>query len=217
VNPEEAEIIIALIYSIKTHPTHILTYSAPVTRKMLHFNDLKYYALPELPKEWIAPSWLTIELGIFAGRLYFEYDEGEDLFQFLGLDVTSSRIEEKEDTEPTDWQSSETGEDSADEEAVQPAEQSFTEKPLTFLREWLIIRRKGQDFAHTPMGYVCQGKSLSANHPFFTVSNELSYSKAVTGDKRTAQGLDGMPVAESPNREVTIDEDGYEDDEVDVF
>ena len=28
----------------------------------------------------------------------------------------------------------------------------FLRKPLTFLQEWLAIRRKQQDFAHTPMG-----------------------------------------------------------------
>jgi hypothetical protein len=45
--------------------------------------------------------------------------------------------------------------------------QSFTTKPLTFLQEWLALRRKGQDFTHTPMGYVCQGRSLIENHHFF--------------------------------------------------
>jgi hypothetical protein len=207
VNPEEVEIIISLIHNIKTHPTHLLTYAAPVTRKMLHFNDLKYYALPELPKEWKAPSWLSIELGIFAGRLYFEYDEYEDLCQFLGLDKTSRIKDKGEDSEPTDGQSSEEGEDSVDERAVPLAEgqkQSFTARPLTFLQEWLTIRRKGQDFAHTPMGHVCQAKSLSANHPFFMLSNEFGLSKSHASDNRAAQGQDGMPVAESPNEQVAI-------------
>jgi len=45
--------------------------------------------------------------------------------------------------------------------------QSFTAKPLTFLQEWLAVRRKGQDFVNTPMGYVCQGRALKASHPFF--------------------------------------------------
>jgi hypothetical protein len=39
---------------------------------------------------------------------------------------------------------------------------------LTFMQEWLSLRRKGQDFAQTPMGYICQGKVLKADHPFFS-------------------------------------------------
>jgi hypothetical protein len=70
--PEEAELIIPLIHSNKLSYTHLLTYSAPVTRKMLHFNSLDYYAIPSLPKGWKAPGWLMIELGIFAGRLCFQ-------------------------------------------------------------------------------------------------------------------------------------------------
>lgn len=37
---------------------------------MLHFNGLSYYVLPRLPDGYKAPDWLSIELGIFAGRLY---------------------------------------------------------------------------------------------------------------------------------------------------
>lgn len=44
---------------------------------------------------------------------------------------------------------------------------SFAKNPLTFLHDWLAVRRKGQEFLHTPMGYVCQSRSLTQNHPFF--------------------------------------------------
>jgi len=54
------------------------------------------------------------------------------------------------------------------EQVPKPKEvQVFARKPLTFLHEWLATRRKGQDFASTPMGHVCQGKPLKADHPFF--------------------------------------------------
>lgn len=52
---------------------------------MLHFNNLMYYSLPRLPKNWKPPTWLTIELGIFAGRLYFEFGEYAALANYLGL------------------------------------------------------------------------------------------------------------------------------------
>lgn len=44
---------------------------------------------------------------------------------------------------------------------------SFTRKPLHFLQEWLAMRRKGQDCAQTPMGFVCQDRPLLESHPFF--------------------------------------------------
>lgn len=72
--PEEAEIIIPLIRAAKGS-VYLLTYASPVTKKMLQFNNLDYYTLPPLPDGWRAPSWLKIEFGIFAGRLYFEFDE----------------------------------------------------------------------------------------------------------------------------------------------
>lgn len=37
------------------------------------------------------------------------------------------------------------------------------------VHEWISLRRKGQDFEHTPMGFVTSGKSLTENHPFFRV------------------------------------------------
>jgi hypothetical protein len=48
-----------------------------------------------------------------------------------------------------------------------PQKAAFTRKPLTFLQEWLALRRKGQDFSHSPMGFICQGQRLLENHPFF--------------------------------------------------
>lgn len=178
VNPEEAEKIIPLFHNAQYPNTHLLTYAAPVTRKMLQFNDLKYYAVPNLPKSWTAPTWLKIELGIFAGRLYFEYEEYANLCKFLGVRESEGKLEEMDIDEPMSsaeqpadqFSAEEPAEDTADEvEADTKSKplQSFTSKPLTFLHEWLAVRRKGQDFAHTPMGHVCQGKPLTASHPFF--------------------------------------------------
>ncbi|KAL2868108.1 uncharacterized protein BJX67DRAFT_387489 [Aspergillus lucknowensis] len=39
---------------------------------------------------------------------------------------------------------------------------------LGFLREWLAIRRQGQNITDTPMGYVCHDLQLRSDHPFFT-------------------------------------------------
>jgi hypothetical protein len=129
---------------------------------MLIFNNLAYYAVPSLPDDWQAPKWLTIELGLFAGRLYFDFDEYDDLRTHLGLKPLVVGHEEQEPLSPTD-------DDGLDRALLgsQQQEKIFTAKPLQFLQDWLAARRRGQDFTHTPMGHVCQDKPLDASHAFF--------------------------------------------------
>jgi hypothetical protein len=117
---------------------YLLTYAAPVTRKMLLFNDIQYYTVPSLPSDWTAPLWLRTELGIYSGRLYFDYSECRYLLDYLGLKTVGT-----------------------------PQKVALTKQPLTFLQEWLAVRRKDQDFSHTPIGFICQGQKLLENHPFF--------------------------------------------------
>jgi hypothetical protein len=51
---------------------------------MLQFNDLNFYAVPPLPAGFKVPAWFKVELGIFAGRLHFGWDEYETLLGYLG-------------------------------------------------------------------------------------------------------------------------------------
>ena len=171
--------------------THILTYAAPSTRKMLHFGDLKYYAIPSLPNNWHAPMWLRIELGIYAGRLYFDFTEYDDILRYLGVMDTASAEEERVDG--LGYQNHGAGDESEEKvgfycnlkesttqvEGMTDVSKTFTRKPFSFLQEWLDIRRKGQDFAHTPMGHICQGKPLLASHPFFTKPDEEGAERPV--------------------------------------
>lgn len=134
---------------------------------MLKFNELDYYALPPLPSGWKAPRWLVISLGFFGGRLYFQHEEYDTLREYLGLQ-DDIRIP-KEDTDK--GLSNSKPDDDVDgvvDTALERCQsRGFTDKPLAFLQEWLISKRNGQDFAHSPMGFICQGKFLAANHPFF--------------------------------------------------
>jgi hypothetical protein len=163
-NPKRS---LPLLLNAQESPTHLLTYAAPVTRKMLlHFNDLKFYSMPSLPPSWEAPLWLKVEIGLFAGRLYFDYSEYALLCEYLGVKESAASLEEVDDN----LEELPTALDGVVEEevATKPQESKiFARKPLTFLHEWLAIRRKGQDFASSPMGQVCQGKSLKSDHPFF--------------------------------------------------
>ena len=125
---------------------HLITYAAPVTKNMLHFNGLSYYVLPRLPGGYTAPDWLSIELGIFAGRLYINFPERAPLTKYLQL---------------ADKTSTESPQSSIEHVGIS------TKNPVDFLVEWLTVCRKGQDIMHTPMGYICQGRPLHESHSFF--------------------------------------------------
>lgn len=228
VSPEEAESLIPLVRDARTTFSYLLTYATPVTRKMLHFDDLDYYTMPDLPTGWQAPTRLKIELGIFAGRLYFEFNEYSDLREYLGLGKGSAELAETIDDTVTSaklYGTEEAVDDiTAEAERDTGAEkaQSFTTRPLTFLQEWLAVRRKGQDFTHTPMGHVCQGKPLTASHPFFTRRENdgtLKPDGAATkmdlgkGLSRGASNVDEVSVFGAQRYDGDDDDDDNNDDE----
>ncbi|KAF3221100.1 hypothetical protein TWF106_006425 [Orbilia oligospora] len=151
VTPEEAENLIPhLNTKSRRSPVHLITYAAPTTRKMIKFDTLRFLSIPPLPEEWKPPSKLSVELGIVAGRLYFPFEHFSDLKDYFGLTYEDA------------------GENMTADASGVSGSPIFAEKPLSFLQEWLTLKRKGQDFLHTPIGYICQGKNLLGSHPFFT-------------------------------------------------
>ncbi|PQE25690.1 p-loop containing nucleoside triphosphate hydrolase protein [Rutstroemia sp. NJR-2017a BBW] len=203
VTPEEAESLIPIVRTSKKPVCHLLTYAAPVTRKMLHFANLQFYALPALPAlpQWTPPLWFTVELGLFAGRLYFDFNEYEYLCKFLGFEP-GAVIDELllEEEESYDFVEDATGD--VNNETEEPRKSSnrtgLTSKPLSFLHEWLTVRRKGQDFAYTPMGFVCQGKPLTASHSFFSQPDAVRKPKPKVGGNGTSAP---EPHSYAPNNE----------------
>jgi hypothetical protein len=172
---EEAEMLIPQLRSQESPPkVHLLTYSAPVTKKMIPFGGLRYYAVPALQSEHVIPQRLTIELGIFAGRLYVEYEECAPLVEYIDH---ASMI----------WSSDAT-----------------TRGTISFILEWLSLRRRGQDIMHTPLGYVCQGRPLSVEHAFFV--NNRSVNSGVIESIRT----DGA-VTEKPEDEADDEDEKWYD------
>ena len=204
VNPEEAECLIPLLQSAQGLPTYLLTYCAPVTRKMLQFNDLKFYTIPAFPKSWEAPTWLKVELGLFAGRLYFDFSEYELLCQYLGVQEAFAGLEEENED---DLDLNPLAIDVIVEETPGKELKVFARKPLTFMHEWLALRRKGQDFSSTPMGHMCQGKPLKSDHPFFM--------KPLTREIDTAQ-VRGLGAVKGSQEDDDID-DEFADDDDDVY
>jgi len=125
---------------------------------MLHFSDLDFFAIPPLPKGWRPPSWLVIELSIFAGSVYFSFDQYEPLHKFLGQQIGGAVLDLEADVNLDELNDDENLQDgSKGTTVVQILEHnesvSFTANPLNFMSEWLAIRRRGQEFHNTPMGY----------------------------------------------------------------
>lgn len=237
--PEEAEALLPMMRDRKVQKmTHLLTYSAPTTRKMAHFNRLDFYSVPPLPNNWEAPAWLKLELGIFSGRLYFDWEDYEPLCELLGLEQGSAGD-----------LGAEIGVDMDGEEDLQvdgthepggihsnPADtalQAFVSRPLTFLQEWLALRRRGQDFVNSPMGFVAQGKLLQPDHAFFRKFDKVDQAKLVLAatvtQPRGAQqaqqmqeyvdyeGIDDMGANEAADSDAEEDEVEYESSEWDEY
>lgn len=90
----EADALLPMLRGSSRPNVHLIIYSAPVTKSMVIFDDLDFYSTPKLPKEWQAPTWLVRDLGIFAGRTYFDYDnQYVAICEALGLSVPASRFE----------------------------------------------------------------------------------------------------------------------------
>ncbi|KAI0428983.1 hypothetical protein F5Y09DRAFT_357255 [Xylaria sp. FL1042] len=82
--PEEAEYLLEFLRGKQDKPhTHLIAYAAPVTKAMVHFNNLKFYSYPELPAEHTVPERIRIELGILAGRLYVDKDEWKGVAEYV--------------------------------------------------------------------------------------------------------------------------------------
>ncbi|KAM0348261.1 hypothetical protein ACHAPU_004229 [Fusarium lateritium] len=226
--PEEAEALIPIMRDPNSKVlTHLLVYSAPITRKMLQFNDLTFHSIPTLPTVWKAPHWLQVELGIYAGRLYFEWSEYKDMCALMGIQngvvedeevVTEAMMDEVTEDE------SFPGTELVPHKQLQ-AERKLAQNPLTFLQEWLAVRRRGQDFAHSPMGFVSQGKRLWEDHNFFKQAEHslgsahlapLPLATAATEQNDRDEGyygVDDMGANEAGDSDSSDDDIEYEDSE----
>jgi hypothetical protein len=171
ITPEEAEDCLALVRSLKAPAAHIILYAAPVTRKMLHFNNFDFCPVPALPSNFKAPQWLTVELGIIAGRLYFEFDEYQAIKAFLGISDTDDNAEDEEEVDSKETTPQPSGDKSGalliDGKRKELFATLFTKKPIAFMTEYLTALRKDSEISATPMAYVLSGKPLTAGHSFF--------------------------------------------------
>ncbi|KAK8035096.1 hypothetical protein PG993_010091 [Apiospora rasikravindrae] len=140
---EEAENLLSSLRG-QVHPkVYLLTYAAPVTKVMETLGRMSFYTIPTLPSGYEFPAWLPSEVGIFAGRLYLDFDSWVAIAHQLRAR-------------------------SAKEEGHQEHVQFPADDPRGFLLDCLTFRRRGQNILHTPMGYLCQGRQLTRDHAFFS-------------------------------------------------
>ncbi|KAG5659115.1 hypothetical protein KAF25_000317 [Fusarium avenaceum] len=153
--PEEAELLLPRLRRIETPITFLLTYTAPLTRSLLEVGSLAYYPVPTPKKGLMIPSWLEIEIGLMAGRLYLPYDQYTQLRSCLEVD------EEAELSVAADGVL-------RSRTRILPHFGGLNAKSLAkFLTEWLPHRSRSSDIMQTPMGYLIQNRDLPENHPFF--------------------------------------------------
>lgn len=120
---------------------------------MVSFNQLRFYTLPRLPFEHTFPEWFRMELGILAGRLYFDKAEWVPMARYLRSSsaVSDNQFEDDAELQPVD--------------KISPA--TFADDPAPYLLEWVTLRRKTRDVLHTPVGYICTGRTLENGHPLW--------------------------------------------------
>ncbi len=173
---------------------------------MAELGRLTYHAVPAIPvgpAKHDIPDWLRIEIGILGGRLYFEFSEYQTIVDYLRTD---------EDEGHDDWIPQTDG-------AVNPAVNRggmIGANVIGFVLEWLTMRRKGQDITHTPMGYVCQRRVLTKNHPFFRSPCALPQDVRTQGiERRSSEEERDGSESDDGVSEPDIDwhEDGREEDD----
>ncbi|KAF5593544.1 uncharacterized protein FSUBG_9779 [Fusarium subglutinans] len=154
--PEEAELLLPILRRIRTPTTYLLTYTSPFTRSLLEVGTLAYYPVPTPKKELVIPSWLSIEIGIMAGRLYLSYDQYTQLRNCLMVDERAEPSVNMDDAHRS-------------RKHILPNFGILSPQSLSrFLNEWISYRSQSSDITHTPMGYLIGNRDLSDNHPFFT-------------------------------------------------
>lgn len=194
----EADAVLQILLNKSPPCTYLIVYSAPVTRSMVVFDTLNFYSIPTLPDTWSAPPWLVRDLGIFAGRLYFDYEKQcRMICETLGLPppAQTKSAPSAALTEADLWSELPYDENRKEEKAKEP----FSTAPLAFMQEWLAVRRKGQDFSQTMMGDLCRGGRLNGERVAADGIAEDDRSEEVSeptmseaGDEERSVGPDEM-------------------------
>ena len=147
ISPYEANELLPIIRKSKKVRLHI--YAARVTATMRSFSDLTFYTITGLDspgKEWTAPAHLQTELNLFAGQLYFDSKEYEQVCVLLALYLVhpGAKHVEIDGFVPRDYR---TGQNSP-----------LTTSAIATLKKLTALRRKGADFRGTDLGRILDAR-----------------------------------------------------------
>ena len=137
-------------------------YAPRTSQRMRPSDDLKLYTIPPLPSDWTPPWTLIDQLNVFSGQLYLrDYESYRRLCRFLKVPMKESSNNSVMERKPFNIRGS-----------LKEMKITFSARgsPLPFVKALLAIRTRGQPFAHTHMGKILQGQSLTRDE-FETVAS----------------------------------------------
>ena len=149
-SPFEVNRLLPAIRASKHVRLHM--YAPRTSKRMKPSDDLKLYTIPPLPSDWTPPWALIDQLNVFAGQLYLrDYESYLRLCRFL-------KVPTKESPDK-----SVVGRKFSIPGRLKEMKITFSARgsPLPFVKALLAIRTRGQPFAHTHMGKILQGQSLT--------------------------------------------------------
>jgi hypothetical protein len=180
ISPFEVNELLPQIKQSKAVRLH--TFSPRVNKAMVSFNDLQFYIPNAGPSDVAFDISSARPLGLFAGSLYLDSKaEYEALRARLGV------ISRDHHLENVPVQSDGFVKPEHRKKIVWPGPCPFPMSPIPFLKEFFALRRNGQGFGHTHMGYLLGGKELRADaFDDLKEEEENEVNGHVTGEQNTA-------------------------------
>ncbi|QRW06904.1 kinase-like protein [Ceratobasidium sp. AG-Ba] len=138
-----------------------------VIQSMLSFSDLQFYSPASSSSFKPSPPdlLLQLQLGLFAGQLYFEdYISYRALTGFLGIFIGSDHTRESEDIQvQSDGFVGKADRQKLSVHVRDYFECEFTNSPISALKDLIGHRRKGMEYLRTHLGQMLHARQLTPN------------------------------------------------------
>ncbi|QRV92775.1 kinase-like protein [Ceratobasidium sp. AG-Ba] len=138
-----------------------------VVQSMLSFSDLQFYSPASNSSLKLSPPdlLLQLQLGLFAGQLYFEdYISYRALSGFLGIFIGNDHTRESEDIQvQSDGFVSKADRQKPSVHVRDYLECEFTNSPIGALKDLIGHRRKGMEYLRTHIGQMLHARQLTPN------------------------------------------------------
>ena len=156
-SPYEAQELLPSVRQYRHVILHV--YSPRLSVSVRTLEDLSFCAVPAVPKSWPIPA-IVKQLNLFAGQLYIRtYEEYESLCGFLGLcsQPPNDQMEVACDGFITPLNRSQSN-------VITGPTCPFMNSPVAFLKKFIALRRKGQNFSASHFGRILNGELISREH-----------------------------------------------------